>query len=358
MSVIVPSVRSAVTPQSGGELIEVKTPRLPFDARYGMFTRAAPVHEALSRAAPGFVEASSPWRGAWIASEWRPDLPHSLFMHHEPVSAWAYRWFDSVFSRETIDTQITGWFWAHLKKLYERYDILVNAAPSTTARLRTAGVRNAVTCAMGVEEGVFSPSLRDEALRASLLARMRLDENAVLVLGVGRHTPEKRWPVLIEAVQRAGQSRPLGLIMIGDGHDRGRVMKEIAGDPHILPLAPVKDRRLFARILASSDLFLHGSNAETFGLAAAEAIASGLPMVGPNDGAVADLMRPEHAEQYRTGNAAAAAEAIHRLAERLSEARGAALEAARAPRTLDDHFEELFARYETLEADELRRMRA
>ncbi len=57
-------------------------------------------------------------------------------------------------------------------------------------------------------------------------------------------TPEKRWPCVIDAVARAAARRPLGLVLIGDGHQRKRVLAHIDANPHIQALQPIRDRPL------------------------------------------------------------------------------------------------------------------
>jgi len=100
-------------------------------------------------------------------------------------------------------------------------------------------------------------------------------------------------------------------------------------------------------VLASGDALIHGSAAETFGLAASEALASGLPLILPDEGAVADIARRPFAELYAAGSAHAAAAAIERLLDRDQETlRAAAHAAAARARTLDDHFVDLFDAYE------------
>ena len=350
VDVIAPAARDRTTPVEGGSLIEVKAPRHPVDPRYHIFWRAAPVHAALDVASPELIEGSSPWRGGWLAAGYAGPQPRTLFMHEEPVQKWAYGLFDRAFSRGTIDTRIAPWLWRHLRRLYARFDRLVFAADSVAARMRSAGIDNAVTIPMGVEANTFSPAFRDPALRAELLSRMTLPETATLLIGVGRHTAEKRWPVIIDAVLRAGHHRPIGLAILGGGHAQARTRRAVAGNPHILCLDPVADRSLYARTLASADAFIHASNAETYGLAAAEAAASGLPLILPHEGAVADFADPNRTETYPSGDARAAGEAILRLCAGLPDARQAAKAAASDVPTLHTHFERLFALYEDLAA--------
>ncbi|WP_017669785.1 glycosyltransferase [Blastomonas sp. AAP53] len=329
----------------GGQIITLKSPPLPFDPRYGMFWHEAPVHALLDRLQPDVLEASSPWRGAWVAASWRGAAMRSLFMHHDPLSAWAYRWFDAMAPRDTIDRHI-GWFWRYLQRMCGSFYTVICAAPSLSARLTQGGIGNTITIPMGVDAGVFSPLLRDEALRAEMLALTRLPPAATLAIAVGRHTPEKRLPLIIDASTHVAAEVPLGLVLIGDGHQRAQTLDHIGHNPHIYAMAPTRDRGLLARILASGDLLLHGSSAETFGLVAAEARASGLPLVLPDQGAACDLAHADHCELYQSGNRRSAADAIRRmLARDQAVLRAAARDRALVARTLTAHFEDLFAHY-------------
>ncbi len=344
--IVAPSDREEeVRYPGGGRIIHVRAPRLPFDHRYFMFWDSDPVHRLLDAERPDVVEASSPWRGAWIVRNWNGRALRSLFMHHDPLSAWAYRWFEGVASRDTVDRHFE-WFWRYLRRMCDGFRLVVCAAPSLAARLGGGGITGAVTLPMGVDAGLFSPRLRDPALRATLLSRCNLPPEATLLLGIGRHTPEKRWPCVIDAVSCVAARRPVGLVLIGDGHDRRRVIGHIDGNPHVHALQPIRDRPLLARVMASADALIHGSAAETFGLVASEALASGLPLILPDEGAVADIAEPRFAELYATGNARAAADAIERLLDRDQAALYAASRAAAVrARTLDDHFDDLFAAY-------------
>lgn len=344
--VVAPSDRNEVVPQPGGRLILVKAPALPFDKRYNMFWDEADVHAVLDREQGDIVEASSPWMGAKIVARWQGNAAKALFMHHDPLSAWAYRWFEGIADRDQIDRGF-GWFWRYLRWLGERIPTVVCAAPSLTARLAAGGIGGTVTVPMGVDAGVFSPDLRDEALRAELLARCGLPADATLLLGIGRHTNEKRWPTVIDAVTSVAARRPVGLVLIGSGHKQKKVLAHIADNPHVQPLAPIMDRARLATVMASGDALIHGSAAETFGLVASEALASGLPLILPDQGAVADIARPEFAELYRTGDPRDAAAAIERMLDRDQlQLRAATRAAAARARTLDDHFVDLFATYQ------------
>lgn len=328
-------------------LVSIPSPRFPLDRSYFYFESDAVIHAALDRWQPDFVEASSPWGSATAVAEWPGSAPRSLIMHAEPLSAWAYRWFEGVASHKTIDRGF-DWFWRHLRRLDARMDLVVSAAPSLTNRLRGGGLQRVETIPMGVEPGIFSPAHRDPALRARLLARCELPETATLLLGSGRFSPEKRWPMIIAAAAAAGYNRPLGLCIIGDGHARASVVRAAGENPHVQLLAPLTDRHEFARLMASADLLVHGSSAETFGMVQAEARASGLPMVVPDQGAAFDQRVTGQALAYVTGDAASAAGAIGAAIDGLPALRAAAVLAAPGVRKMDRHFEDLFGAYEQI----------
>jgi len=268
-------------------------------------------------------------------------VPRTLIMHADFLSAYAYRWLEPIFKRSTIDRQMEL-FWAHLRQLGQQFDRVVCASHDLSSRLIAGGVPNVVTYPMGVEPEVFSPSLRDPVLRARLLKRCSLPPSAHLLLAVGRLAPEKRWPMVIEAVTAAARVRPIGLVMLGEGRDSRAVLSAIAGNPHIRLFEPERDRPTFARMVASADALVHGCEAETFCMAAAEARASGIPVIAPDRGGAADHAADGGGWSYRAADSRAASATILR-----------ALEKPFAPvpalaRTIDDHFTDLFAEYSQL----------
>jgi alpha-1,6-mannosyltransferase len=74
-----------------------------------------------------------------------------------------------------------------------------------------------------------------------------------------------------------------------------------------------RDPRRLASALASADFFVHACPFETFGLGVAQAIASGLPLVVPNEGGASEQVDETFAERFRSKDGQACAEAMHRL---------------------------------------------
>lgn len=334
----------------GARLITVKSPHFPLDKNYSYFESDAVIHRLLAELRPDFIEASSPWGSSSAVAEWPGQAPRALIMHADPLTAWAYRWFERVAKRETIDRGF-DWFWRHLRRMDQNYDAIISASKNLSDRLIAGGLSRVHTIPMGVEPGFFTPSLRDPALRARLLARCNLPETATLLVGVGRFSPEKRWPMVIEGATAAGYRRPLGLVIIGDGHARRRVVRAAGDNPHILLLAPLNGREEMAKVLASADLLLHGSSAETYGMTPAEARASGLPIIVPDDGAAIDQLTPGAGLAYKAGDPASIAETVIKAIDSLPALRAGALADVPNVEEMDRHFAELFKLYEQLAAN-------
>jgi alpha-1,6-mannosyltransferase len=330
----------------GSRMVTLASPPFPLDRRYRYFDDEPALHAVLDAERPDVVEVSSQWRSCAMVADWKGDAKRVLFMHSDPLSAYLYRWFGPIAGPEAIDAYF-DLYWRYLRRLSQQFDCIVSASASLSRRLTTGGVEKVATVPMGVEPGIFSPAHRDEKLRRDLLARCSLGPEGLLLLGAGRLAPEKRWPMVVDAVAAAGYRKPIGLVLVGGGRHRARIARVMAPNPHTQLLAPITDRGAMARLMASADALVHGCEAETFCIVAAEARASGLPLIVPDAGGASDQYRPGIDQIYAAAKPAALVEAILRRAAAGPD-RSAAC-AALPVRTMDEHFVELFRLYEQLD---------
>lgn len=347
LTVIAPGTEDRVETRAGGKLIWVNTPQLPFDKNYRMFWGAQKVLDLIDAEKPDVLEGSSPWRGGWIARRWQGLAVKMLFMHADPVAVYPQTLLSNYLSPDRIDG-LFEWYWAYLRKLNRGFDGCVVAGGWLARRFAEHGLDNLHVVPFGVETAWFKPGLRDEALRAEMLSVCGLGPEAALVLNIGRHHPEKRVHTAIEAVSIAQRTRPMGLKIIGNGFIHGSIVARAARAQHIDVAGWVADRTLLARMIASADVLLHCSSAETFGFAVAETMCCGTPVVVPEAGGAGELAAPGYAETYPPGNAQAAAQALLRMLARDRGAASAAAAAAGQTRVgdIDAHFDKLFAFYE------------
>jgi glycosyltransferase involved in cell wall biosynthesis len=126
-------------------------------------------------------------------------------------------------------------------------------------------------------------------------------------LVVSRLSPEKGVDVAIDACRMAG----MPLVVAGDGPERAALTRH-AGDSSVRFVGRVDDDELAELRAGASIAVVPSRSGETFGLAAAEAMAVGLPVAASRVGALPELVDPEGLAE--PGDAGALAQAIARLA--------------------------------------------
>jgi len=328
--VIAPGREDRVEYRAGkGRVIYVKAPAMPFDSNYGLFWDRAPITALLDRLDPDVVECCSPWRPAWIVGNWPGRALKSFFLHNDNIATYAQRWFEGIASPARIERAF-AWYSRYMARFLGRFDTVVSNGPTLVKRFAARGIPVDAAMPLGIERERFSPALRSEAMRAAMLAECDLPPGASLLLGIGRHHPEKRWPMVIDAIEHAARRHPIGFILIGHGVESAAVARRVAGNPHIRLYRAIADRHQLARLMASCDAFIHGCEAETFGLVVSEALASGAPLIVPDQGGAAEVARPAFAETFAARDMRACAAAIIQLLSRdRVSLRDAAVKAAR-----------------------------
>jgi N-acetyl-alpha-D-glucosaminyl L-malate synthase BshA len=121
-----------------------------------------------------------------------------------------------------------------------------------------------------------------------------------VLMHISNFRPVKRVRDVVAVFARVAATVPSLLVMIGDGPERVEAEAEaralgVAGD--VLFLGKID---AVAPLLAGAALFLLPTNAESFGLSALEALASGVPVIGARAGGLPEVVR--HGE---TGHLAA-----------------------------------------------------
>lgn len=112
-----------------------------------------------------------------------------------------------------------------------------------------------------------------------------------LLVHVSNFRAVKRVDDAIKVFQRLRERLPVRLLMIGDGPERQRLETQCRGSAHcsggsIQFLGKMVDPE---RVVSSCDLFVLPSESESFGLAALEAMACGVPVVSSDTGGLPEV---------------------------------------------------------------------
>jgi alpha-1,6-mannosyltransferase len=172
------------------------------------------------------------------------------------------------------------------------------------------GARNVVRAPLGVDLVARHPALRDPDLR-SRYAR----EDETLLVTCTRLSVEKRPSTALDAVESlVRRGRRAVLVVAGDGPLRPRLEQRARerGLP-VTFLGHISDRGLLGALQASADVCLAPGPAETFGLAALEAMACGTPVVVSASSALPEVIGSAGAVAADRGEAFA--DAVDQLLE-------------------------------------------
>jgi glycosyltransferase involved in cell wall biosynthesis len=145
-------------------------------------------------------------------------------------------------------------------------------------------------------------------------------DKVVRLLSVGAVVPRKGFDVLIAALATI-TDLPWRLTIAGDrARDRNTVAQLDADitrhalEDRIATPGAVSPRRL-ATLYAEADAFVLASHFEGYGMAYAEAIAHGLPVIGTNAGAIPDTVPPDAGLLVSPGDTPAFASALRHIIE-------------------------------------------
>jgi N-acetyl-alpha-D-glucosaminyl L-malate synthase BshA len=111
-----------------------------------------------------------------------------------------------------------------------------------------------------------------------------------VLLHASNFRPVKRVGDTVRALAEVRRVHPAVLVLVGDGPERAEV-EALASSLGVRDaVAFVGERRSLGDLFAHADVFLLPSDQESFGLAALESLASGVPVVASDVGGVAEVV--------------------------------------------------------------------
>lgn len=277
---IVPGDRHTDRDTEQGRVITLPGPPLPGTGGYRVLTDRRRVAALLERLAPDRLEVCDRttlrWTGRWAR---RARIP-AVMVSHESADGVLRTWgLPEHLTRRAADALNTRT--AHT---YARVVCTTEFAEREFVRI---GARNVVRAPLGVDLTERHPALRDPRVRAR---HARVDE--ALLLMCSRLSVEKRPGTALDTLETLlRRGRRAVLVVAGDGPLRPRL--EQRARERALPVAflgHVSDQALLAALQAGADVCLAPGPAETFGLAALEAMACGTPVVASASSALPEVI--------------------------------------------------------------------
>jgi len=293
--IVVPSNKTAVAQWQRSRVYLVRGPAVPASPGYHFLVAGRTLREIVTREQPDVIEVGSPYFAPWLVRRAARGARARLvaFVHENP---------------RLYAARGAGLVTRYLRAAHRGFDLTVAASEDNLAGL---GVPRTAVVPLGVDTALFHPARRDPDWKQEIGAA----PEQPVALYVGRLSAEKGLDVVLEALRDIHAVTNVRLVLIGEGHLRRRLERAARDQPAQLRVLPFEtDRARLARAYASADLFVAPCPYETFGLAALEAMASGLPVVGVGAAGIGRLLaHADWGRTYRVGDAGDCARAIREL---------------------------------------------
>lgn len=265
-----------IAPESEGapsEYLGYKIKHVPSISMKKLIPMAVPkkyLEPLLEGFAPDVIHLASPiFLGHYVARIARKAGIPTVSVYQTDIAGFA-RHYGLTIAHNTLKKWVS--------RIHQASDITLAPSKWACRDLEQSGVKNVRLWKRGVDLVNFTPARRDESLRSNIAG----SKEKLIVGYVGRIANEKR----IDDLKILDQQDDIQLVIVGDGPAAPRIKKELPGARFV----GYQSGTELARYVASFDIFVHTGKHETFCQGIQEALASGVPVIGPDTGGPVDLI--------------------------------------------------------------------
>ena len=265
-----------IAPESEGapsEYLGYKIKHVPSISMKKLIPMAVPkkyLEPLLEGFAPDVIHLASPiFLGHYVARIARKAGIPTVSVYQTDIAGFA-RHYGLTIAHNTLKKWVS--------RIHQASDITLAPSKWACRDLEQSGVKNVRLWKRGVDLVNFTPARRDESLRSNIAG----GKEKLIVGYVGRIANEKR----IDDLKILDQQDDIQLVIVGDGPAVPRIKKELPGARFV----GYQSGTELARYVASFDIFVHTGKHETFCQGIQEALASGVPVIGPDTGGPVDLI--------------------------------------------------------------------
>jgi alpha-1,6-mannosyltransferase len=281
---VVPGARDEILEAGGVRCYRLHGPSIPTQKPYRFMLATRSTSRIVAHERPDLIEVGSAWCAPWLV--------HLATRGLSVPAVWFYH---SNFPRIIAPRpHVAGWTrltasalaWRYVRRLGRLVQATIAPCRAVARELESAGVENVVHVPLGVDLDRFNPSRQARA--GETRRRFGLPEGP-LALYVGRLAAEKDIDLLLAGWLDVERRTGAKLVLVGAG-PAARSLRRSRGGARAVWLPYERDRDLLADLYAAVDLVVAPGSAETFGLAALEALASGVPVLSADQGGVAETI--------------------------------------------------------------------
>ena len=283
---VIPGERDGDEPTAQGRVITLRAPRLPFTGGYRVLWRRRRLARLLAGLRPDVLEVSDRttlrWTGAWAR---RHGIPAVMVSHESVTALLKLARVSPGRLRPALSRAVADWLNRRTARAYQQ---VICTTAWAAAEFERIGIANLARVPLGVDLATFSPGVSGPGR-----VRTRyVGAGQILLVHCGRLSAEKKpQRSLTTLATLRAEGVPVRLVVAGGGPLRTRLGRRAAraGLP-VTFTGFLAGRAELAALLASADVAIAPGPAETFGLAALEALACGTPVVVSAESALPEVV--------------------------------------------------------------------
>ena len=184
---------------------------------------------------------------------------------------------------------VEKYFWRYLIYFFNFVDVATIPTKTGAKIYKNHGLKTKIVpISNGINTDNFNPKNSGEYLRK----RFNLPKENI-VLCCGRITAEKNLDVLVKAIPHVIEKTKAHFLFVGSGGDYKKYLINLANELNVneyITFTDFLDWNDYPNIFTIADLFVMPSEAELQSIVTLEAVASGLPVVVVNKGALPELV--------------------------------------------------------------------
>ena len=282
VSLIIPAAQGeeSVTQEEQGAVFRVPATPIP-GTGYSLMWSRVKMTGLLDTLAPDTIEVSDRSTTRWMGRWARRRNVGSLMISHENMTGIMVR-------RTPVPRVPATWAADRINSLSANdYEVIVCPSRFAAEEFHRIGIPARVV-ELGVDLDIFAPSTAYQELSPE---GHRRDRDRLHIIHCGRLAPEKNPGLSIETLRTlVGRGVDAHLTVLGHGPMRAALM-ESSQDLPVSFHSYIHGRAELAAVMGRADVAIAPGPVETFGLAALEALACGVPAVCPDEGALAEVVR-------------------------------------------------------------------
>lgn len=280
-ALVLPGPDDRIGDLDGVRCYRLHGPLIPLQSTYRFMLATRSMARICAHERPDLIEVGSAYTAPWLVSRATDALrvPAVWFYHAHLTRILNPRGPDGILPRRALAAAVG----AYVRAIARTVECTIASSDFVVRELEALGVQRIRKVPLGVDVDLFHPARRLQ--RAATRARFGLPDGPLAIF-VGRLSYEKHLHIVLRAWQDVAHRTGATLALVGAGRDERR-FRLMAG-PNVIFVPFQSNREQVADLYAAADFAITPGPVETFGLAALEAMASGIPVLACDTGGVAE----------------------------------------------------------------------